>query len=68
MRGFLLRGVHRSVPVCFLAGNEFPFFRLYYCTFLICAILISFLNGVLLLPIVLSVIGVKAFPREEAGW
>jgi hypothetical protein len=52
-----------EISVVVLAFARFPFFRLYYFVMISMTILLAFFNGMVFLPIILSIIAPKGFDR-----
>ena len=50
-------GLSTILAIVVLAGAKFPFFRTYYALMFIVMVIIAVLNGLVFLPVVLSLIG-----------
>lgn len=55
------------LSVVVLAFARFPFFRQYYFGMFYAMVLISFMNGMVFMPVVLSLVGAKSFHENDSG-
>lgn len=62
-----LGGISTFLGVCFLSGAEFPYFVLYFFNMYAIIIFIGMMNGLLLLPVLLSLVGPDAILDNAEG-